>query len=331
MICVLCDAFCSYTALPRVKGVHQPRDSAVFFSQQTATAAARNQYTSTQRAGTGGEGRKSSARLCTATVRRLGSNIASAARSERRAEGYGRRGGGGLRGGATSISSFANHPLSLPPPPSPSHFVLYRSHLTRPISSACLPLFSIGRSSTYVIGGVHYVYVATEQSGQNCMYAFALCAVVRHWFVAYVSSAAPSAVTVDSSAVISVAMATLSPATLSSPGPLIEASFCVRSRDMSSAVSAGVAAPRTRSPVMSAVRRLMCRRKEDTCSAVGGSVMAGLGSVSTSWWSSVVSVTLMTRALSSMDGDSSLPSCGDEGRGDSRWSSLVSVGISWSI
>ena len=37
-ICVLCDAFCSHTALPRAKGVHQPRDSAVFFSKQTATA-----------------------------------------------------------------------------------------------------------------------------------------------------------------------------------------------------------------------------------------------------------------------------------------------------
>ena len=49
---MLCDAFCSHTALPRVKGVHQPRDSAVFFSKQTATAAARNQYTSIQRAGT---------------------------------------------------------------------------------------------------------------------------------------------------------------------------------------------------------------------------------------------------------------------------------------
>ena len=30
---MLCDAFCSHTALPRVKGVHQPRDSAVFFSK----------------------------------------------------------------------------------------------------------------------------------------------------------------------------------------------------------------------------------------------------------------------------------------------------------
>ena len=29
---MLCDAFCSHTALPRVKGMHQPRDSAVFFS-----------------------------------------------------------------------------------------------------------------------------------------------------------------------------------------------------------------------------------------------------------------------------------------------------------
>ena len=54
-----CDAFCcSHTALPRVKGMHQPRDSAVFFSKQTATAAARNQYTSIQRASTDGEGRR---------------------------------------------------------------------------------------------------------------------------------------------------------------------------------------------------------------------------------------------------------------------------------
>ena len=29
-IWVLCDAFCSHTALPRVKDMHQPRDSAVF-------------------------------------------------------------------------------------------------------------------------------------------------------------------------------------------------------------------------------------------------------------------------------------------------------------
>ena len=46
---MLCDAFCSHTAVPRAKGMHQPRDSAVFFSKQTATAAARNQYTSIQR------------------------------------------------------------------------------------------------------------------------------------------------------------------------------------------------------------------------------------------------------------------------------------------
>ena len=32
-ICVLCDAFCSHTALPRAKGIHQPRDSAVFPSK----------------------------------------------------------------------------------------------------------------------------------------------------------------------------------------------------------------------------------------------------------------------------------------------------------
>ena len=37
---MLCDAFCSHTALPRVKGMHQPRDSAVFSSKQTATATA---------------------------------------------------------------------------------------------------------------------------------------------------------------------------------------------------------------------------------------------------------------------------------------------------
>ena len=29
---MLCDAFCPHTALPRVKGMHQPRDSAIFFS-----------------------------------------------------------------------------------------------------------------------------------------------------------------------------------------------------------------------------------------------------------------------------------------------------------
>ena len=32
--------FAPHTALPRVKGVHQPRDSAVFSSKQTATATA---------------------------------------------------------------------------------------------------------------------------------------------------------------------------------------------------------------------------------------------------------------------------------------------------
>ena len=26
---MLCDAFCSHTALPRVKGVHQPRENAI--------------------------------------------------------------------------------------------------------------------------------------------------------------------------------------------------------------------------------------------------------------------------------------------------------------
>ena len=58
-ICVLCGAFCSHTALPRAKGMHQPRrDSAVFFSKQTATAAMGDQRMCIQRAGTGGEGQK---------------------------------------------------------------------------------------------------------------------------------------------------------------------------------------------------------------------------------------------------------------------------------
>ena len=74
-----------HTALPRVKGMHQPRDSAVFFSKQTATATAGGRRASVEQVGTGGEGRRSrgqqsielcvhnlppSARLCTAAVRR---------------------------------------------------------------------------------------------------------------------------------------------------------------------------------------------------------------------------------------------------------------------
>ena len=50
--------FAPHTALPRVKGMHQPRDSAVFFSKQTATAAARGQRASVQRTGTGGGANK---------------------------------------------------------------------------------------------------------------------------------------------------------------------------------------------------------------------------------------------------------------------------------
>ena len=57
-ICVLCDAFCSHTALPRVKGVHQPRDSAVSFSKQTATATAGCQRASVEQVSTDGEGRR---------------------------------------------------------------------------------------------------------------------------------------------------------------------------------------------------------------------------------------------------------------------------------
>ena len=39
-----------HTALPRVKGMHQPRDSAVFFPKQTAPAAACEQRASVQQA-----------------------------------------------------------------------------------------------------------------------------------------------------------------------------------------------------------------------------------------------------------------------------------------
>ena len=50
--------FAPHTALPRVKGMHQPRDSAVFFSKQTATAKAGGQRASVEQVGTGGEGRR---------------------------------------------------------------------------------------------------------------------------------------------------------------------------------------------------------------------------------------------------------------------------------
>ena len=50
--------FAPHTALPRVKGVHQPRDSAVFFSKQTATATAGGRRASVGQVVTGGEGRK---------------------------------------------------------------------------------------------------------------------------------------------------------------------------------------------------------------------------------------------------------------------------------
>ena len=50
--------FAPHTALPRVKGVHQPRDSAVFFSKQTATATAGGRRASVEQVGTGGEGRR---------------------------------------------------------------------------------------------------------------------------------------------------------------------------------------------------------------------------------------------------------------------------------
>ena len=49
--------FAPHTALPRVKGMHQPRDSAVFFSKQTATATAGGRRAGVEQAGTDGEGR----------------------------------------------------------------------------------------------------------------------------------------------------------------------------------------------------------------------------------------------------------------------------------
>ena len=71
--------FAPHTALPRVKGMHQPRDSAVFFSKQTATATAGGRRAGVQQTGTDGEGWSRegggcppsySARLCVAAGRR---------------------------------------------------------------------------------------------------------------------------------------------------------------------------------------------------------------------------------------------------------------------
>ena len=72
--------FAPHTALPRVKGVHQPRDSAVLFSKQTATATSNREWAQAVK---GGEGRAAvrrtphsrsalpvPARLCTTAVRR---------------------------------------------------------------------------------------------------------------------------------------------------------------------------------------------------------------------------------------------------------------------
>ena len=41
---MLCDAFCSHTALPRAKGVHQPRDSAVFPLKTNNHSSSSKQY-----------------------------------------------------------------------------------------------------------------------------------------------------------------------------------------------------------------------------------------------------------------------------------------------
>ena len=69
-ICVLCDAFCLHlhTALPRVKGVHQPRDSAVFPLQTNNRSSSSSKQQKQpaplppkhhrQRTGTGDEGQK---------------------------------------------------------------------------------------------------------------------------------------------------------------------------------------------------------------------------------------------------------------------------------
>ena len=50
--------FAPHTALPRAKGMHQPRDSAVLPSKQTATATAGGRRASVKQVGTDGEGRK---------------------------------------------------------------------------------------------------------------------------------------------------------------------------------------------------------------------------------------------------------------------------------
>ena len=42
---MLCDAFCSHTALSRAKGVHQPRDSAVFFLKTNNHSDSKAAYT----------------------------------------------------------------------------------------------------------------------------------------------------------------------------------------------------------------------------------------------------------------------------------------------
>ena len=104
--------------------------------------------------------------------------------------------------------------------------------------------------------------------------------------------------------------------------------------------------------VSSAVRRT-CRRKVDTSSRGSTSLMTW----SDPFGSSVLLVVLLARNVGdggadgsapacsgvgrcgcvcvttslSMDGGSSSLSCGDEGRGDSRWGSLVLEGMSWSI
>ena len=58
---MLCDAFCPHTALPRAKGMHQPRDSAIFFStkqtpqrQRATSARAYSKRVQTVEGGAGG-------------------------------------------------------------------------------------------------------------------------------------------------------------------------------------------------------------------------------------------------------------------------------------
>ena len=46
---MLCDAFCSHTALPRVKGVHQPRYSAVLFLKTNSNSSSSKRRTTTTR------------------------------------------------------------------------------------------------------------------------------------------------------------------------------------------------------------------------------------------------------------------------------------------